>query len=334
MAAARFGTEGNDKLIGSGSDEYLWAEGGDDVLNGGAGNDMLIGGGGDDSIYGGAGSDTYVFNSYWGSDEIAEVKSSSDHNVIRFGEGIRPSDLLISRNLNEMSIIDRGSISRISISSKGGQRPPSWSDGLISEIQFATGEVWTALTDKDIAFNGDLDGEHLNFTGSPKDDLIRASGWSSTIHGDLGDDAIFGNRGNDRLFGDAGNDTIVGGTGDDTLFGGIGDDVYQVSSASGNKTVTDIGGIDTLEFNDVANVDAISLSYRSLDLLVGFKKSQGSVTVKNYFTFDGSANADGGIDWFRFSDGSQISASSLVSDMSQLSTNMRQVSPMLQVIMR
>jgi hypothetical protein len=164
--------------------------------------------------------------------------------------------------------------------------------------------------------------------------LIWASGWSSTIHGDLGDDAIYGNSGNDRLFGDAGNDTINGGTADDMLFGGIGDDVYQVSSASGNKTVTDIGGIDTLEFNDVANVDAISLSYRSLDLLVGFKKSQGSVTVKNYFTFDGSVNTDRGIDWFRFSDSSQISAASLVSDMSQLSTNMRSDSPMLQVIMR
>lgn len=318
---------------GEGNNSITLSSGDDQIFSGG-GNDTLNGGGGDDYIDGGAGSDTYVFNSYWGSDEVAEVKSSSDHNVIRFGEGIRPSDLLISRSLNDMSIIDRGSMSRISISSKGGQRPPSWSDGLVSEIQFATGEVWTALSDKDIAFNGYLDGEHLNFTGSPKDDLIRASGWSSTIHGDLGDDAIYGNRGNDRLFGDAGNDTIVGGTGDDTLFGGIGDDVYQVSSASGNKTVTDIGGIDTLEFNDVANVDAISLSYRSLDLLVGFKKSQGSVTVKNYFTFDGTANTDGGIDWFRFSDGSQISASSLVRDMSQLSTNMRPVSPVLQVIMR
>jgi carbonic anhydrase len=78
----------------------------------------------------------------------------------------------------------------------------------------------------------------------------------------------------------------------------------------------------------------MSLSYRSLDLLVGFKKTQGSVTVKNYFTFDGSINTDGGIDWFRFSDGSQISAASLVSDMSQLNTNIRPVSPMLQVIMR
>jgi len=318
---------------GEGNNSITTSSGNDQIFSG-DGNDTLNGGGGDDYIAGGAGSDTYVFNSYWGWDEIAEVKSSSDHNVIRFGEGIRPSDVLISRNLNDMSITDRGSMSRISISDEGGQRPPSWSDGLISAIQFATGEVWTELTDKDIAFNGSLDWNHLNFTGSPKDDLIWASGWGSTIHGDLGDDAIYGNSGNDRLFGDSGNDTINGGTADDMLFGGIGDDVYQVSSASGNKTVTDIGGIDTLEFNDVANVDAISLSYRSLDLLVGFKKSQGSVTVKNYFTFDGSVNTDRGIDWFRFSDSSQISAASLVSDMSQLSTNMRSDSPMLQVIMR
>ncbi len=297
MAAARFGTDGDDTLVGSGADEYFWGEGG---------NDVLVGGGG---------SDTYVFGSDWGWDEINEITSPSDHNVIRFGDDIRPTDLLISRDLNGLYIADRETMSRISITNERKSSASASIDSLISEIQFSNSEVWTALTDKEVAFRGVLDWDHLDFTGSHKDDFIWASWISSTLHGDSGDDVVYGNSGNDQLFGDAGNDTLDGGTGNDTMFGGIGDDFYAVSSGSGNKIISDISGSDTLAFTDIASVDDLSLDRSGLDLLTGFRKASGSVIVKDFFKTDGNLNAEGGIDWFLFSDGSQISAAALASTM-------------------
>ena len=75
---------------GEGDDTITTGSGADQIF-GGAGKDTLNGDAGDDYLSGEAGSDTYVFNRGWGSDNIEEIPSPADHNVIRFGDGIRPS---------------------------------------------------------------------------------------------------------------------------------------------------------------------------------------------------------------------------------------------------
>ncbi len=298
------GGDGNDAITtGNGADQ-IFAGRGNDIISTGAGNDHLAGG---------AGSDTYIFNPGWGWDDIEETPSASDRNVIRFGDGIRPSDLQLSRNLYSMTIVSQTLTNQIRIYPESLPTPtvPLWSKDLISDIQFANGETWAAMTDKDIAFDGWLDWKHANFTGSRKDDNIRSSWMSSTLHGDEGNDAITGSDGNDQLFGDAGNDVLDGGAGDDWLSGGIGDDVYLVTSGSGKKAVTDGGGIDTLKFNDVASVSELSLSRSGADLLAGFRKASGGVVVKDFFKTDGSVNPQAGVEWFGFQNGSQLSASTL-----------------------
>ncbi len=303
------------EIDGGNGDDAITTGSGSDQLFAGPGNDTLNGSGGDDYLSGDTGSDTYVFDRGWGSDNIEETPSTTDHNVIRFGEGIRYADLQISRDLYTLTIKDKTSTDKIHVYAQGDSIPPYWSEGLISEIRFAHGEVWSGLTDKDFAFDGWLDWKHTNFSGSRKDDKIRTSWFGSIVHGDEGNDDIFGNDGNDQLFGDAGNDTMDGRTGDDWLSGGAGDDMYQVLSNSGKKTLMDSSGVDTLNFGDIVDVSGLSLSRSGTDLLAGFRKASGSVTVKDFFNADGSTNPQAGIEWFSFGSINQISASAIVSTM-------------------
>lgn len=306
------GTNSDDNLWGASADDILRGFGGNDLLDGKGGNDQLSGGSGDDTLIGGSGSDTYVFERGWGWDEIRETASSTDRNIIRFADGIRPSDILLSRDLSGLYARNILNNNFISISTEGSNGAPTYQPGLIAEIQFSRGEVWNALSDQEIMFEGMLDFTHTEFTGSVKDDLIWTSWLSSTVQGGLGNDMLFGNRSADQLFGGAGNDMLDGGSGDDLLSGGLGDDLYRVSTASGNKTVNDLGGIDTLELHGVNSRADLALSRAGVDLIAGFRNSQGSVTVKNFFGTDGAVNTTAPIDWFQFDNGSKISAAGLL----------------------
>ncbi|MFM7633550.1 MAG: tandem-95 repeat protein, partial [Betaproteobacteria bacterium] len=306
------GTNGDDNLWGSAADDILRGFSGNDILDAKGGNDQLSGGSGEDTLIGGASSDTYVFDAGWGWDEIRETASPTDRNVIRFTEGIRPSDIRLSRDLTSLNARNILTNDFISIHTNDSSGSPSYQSGLISSIQFARGEVWSALSDQDIVFEGILDSAHTNFTGSAKDDLIWASRLGSTVQGGLGNDMLFGHNGADQLFGGLGNDVLDGGLGDDLLAGELGDDVYRISAGSGNKTVHDIGGIDTLELHGVYSRTDLTLSRSGVDLITGFRNAKGSVTVKNFFGTDGAVNTTPPIDWFQFDNGSKISASGLL----------------------
>lgn len=306
------GTNGDDNLWGSAADDILRGFSGNDILDAKGGNDQLSGGSGEDTLIGGAGSDTYVFDAGWGWDEIRETASPTDRNVIRFTEGIRASDIRLSRDLTSLNARNILTNDFISIHTNDSSGSPSYQSGLISSIQFTRGEVWSALSDQDIVFEGILDIAHTNFTGSAKDDLIWASRLGSTVQGGLGNDMLFGHNGADQLFGGLGNDVLDGGLGDDLLAGELGDDVYRISAGSGNKTVNDTGGIDTLELHGVYSRTDLTLSRSGVDLITGFKNAKGSVTVKNFFGTDGAVNTTPPIDWFQFDNGSKISASGLL----------------------
>ena len=57
MTTEQFGGEGNDRIFGSNSMNWLYGEGGDDELFGGNSNDVLIDGAGNDRLYGLGGND-------------------------------------------------------------------------------------------------------------------------------------------------------------------------------------------------------------------------------------------------------------------------------------
>ena len=102
--------------------------------------------------------------------------------------------------------------------------------------------------------------------GNDLDNVIRATGFSSTLYGGDGNDSLItssgndtleGGNGNDTLDGGAGNDTLEGGNdndtlnggvGNDTLVGGLGDDIYFVDSPFDIVTEMAGEGIDTVRF--------------------------------------------------------------------------------------
>ena len=91
------GTNGNDLLYGTSGDNAVYGKDGNDVLIGGAGNDYLDGGNG---------TDTYIIGAADGNDTIYNYDTSADrkNDKIVFGEGIKASELVVSRNGNDMLI--------------------------------------------------------------------------------------------------------------------------------------------------------------------------------------------------------------------------------------
>ena len=92
------GGAGRDSLFGDSDDDLLKGQGGDDLLVGGKGHDTLAGGGGDDTLFGGRGPegaearggggdhDSFVFDSNFGNDTLAD-----------FGRG---DQLWLARDIN------------------------------------------------------------------------------------------------------------------------------------------------------------------------------------------------------------------------------------------
>ncbi len=142
--------------------------------------------------------------------------------------------------------------------------------------------------------------------GSDADDLLT---------GTHGPEYLWGDAGNDVLRGGGGNDTLVGGPGNDLLDGGSGDDLYQIAGNSGNDILSDSSGTDILALLEIDDLREVSLGAEGFDLLLGFRHTGGSVTVKDFWTADGQLNTAGGIDRLRFRSGHEISAAGLIGAM-------------------
>ena len=147
--------------------------------------------------------------------------------------------------------------------------------------------------------------DHLD--GGAGDDDLSGNAGDDTLEGGEGADKLFGNAGNDTLGGaDKGNDTLLGGednddlsggagkdtldrlagnSGNDHLEGGIGDDTYVYES--GNDTLLDTGGSDTLELSALMasnmNVSLIEGDNGEKDLLLQSTTiADNSILIKNW----------------------------------------------------
>ena len=103
-----FGNDGDDKLDGGAGTDHLFGGAGDDVISGGSGNDnviygedgndvMAVGKGERNFMYGGAGDDVYCFNRGDGSVTIDDQDwSGNGVDTISFGNGVTLSDVVAS----------------------------------------------------------------------------------------------------------------------------------------------------------------------------------------------------------------------------------------------
>ncbi|GGI54681.1 calcium-binding protein [Oxalicibacterium solurbis] len=218
------GSEDEDLLEGNEQDSYQFGMGGDDDLYGNAGNDVLNGGAGNDYLVGGLGDDVYVFERGDGVDVVDQIDAGvSDVDVIRFGEGISVSDVLVIRNESTLIFSIRDSNDSVTLQ--------NFLDSDLykkTKIEFFDGTVWDS--------NTVIENSRSIISGTEFDD---------EFYGDDGADTLFGQAGNDYLDGYDGKNYVSGGDGNDTLYAGYDDDV--LSGDDGDDMLYGWAGNDYLE---------------------------------------------------------------------------------------
>ncbi|QHE85153.1 calcium-binding protein [Hydrogenophaga sp. BPS33] len=242
-AGIYLGLANNNRFSGGDGDDWLDGGAGRDVLRGGSGSDVLRGGDGDDSLYagthplkahagasdvldGGAGNDDlwgdYGSQTYWfgrgdGQDTIGNWKDPAalqEQDVLRFKDGIAPSDVAVSRRGDDLVLRLHNSTDQVTVQDYLHQGPTSRQGYALDAIRFSDGTGWDPAHI-----------QHMLLQGSEGDDGIYGYETPDVIDGLGGDDKIEGNEGDDQLCGGAGNDTLYGGLGHNRLDGGAGNDV-------------------------------------------------------------------------------------------------------------
>ena len=290
-----FGGDGNDTLYGENGNDTLIGGMGSDNLQGGDGNDTLMGGKGNDKLEGGNGNDTYVFNKGDGNDII---KDNNGVDILRFGNGIKKEDLVFKRESDKLviSVKNNNGTNEDSITIQNFNSLNTSST--VKTIVFADGMIYDFNKILELAPISSTDKSDRLYL-SDKDDIFDAGLGDDVVLGRDGDDIIYGNEGNDTLCGDNGNDTLIGGKGDDNLNGGYGDDTYIFNKGDGNDVIYDIGGSNTIKFNDF-NAEDIDIKRIFEKTVISSKISNDTITFQNFYYNNGEIT----IDTIKFKDGS------------------------------
>jgi len=240
------GLNGDDVVLGGGGRDHLYGDNGNDDLSGGEGADFLYGGDGNDFLRGGdgdllrgdAGNDVYLIELGSGSVTIdANDIGPNRTDVVRFGSGVAPESIRVSRSGNDLLLVRRLGEERVRVLNHFINDSGSLSTSITS-VEFDGGEVWTQQQLRDLALIGSASNDTLS--GFTTNDVVNGSWGDDTVDGRAGDDVLSGGGGNDTIDGGLGNDQLFGGTGIDTLRGGAGNDILR----AGNGDIL-IGGNDS-----------------------------------------------------------------------------------------
>lgn len=283
---------GDDRISAGSNNDLIEGRYGNDVLQGLSGNDTLVGGQGNDYLEGNDGNDTYVFSANFGIDTILDGGWISDEDRIVFTSEIRPGDVYLSRDADNLYVSIFGKQDRITVvgqyTGAGAVGGPGY---VIDEIVFSDGTIWGAAV---------LD--TVKFLGTAGDDYL---------FGTSADDWIEAGDGTDNLVGYLGNDTLDGGTGNDTLDGGDGADTYLFAHGFGQDTIYDYdqgsGGNDIVRFAADIQASEIELSRNESDLFLKVIGTEDLITVSGFYD-----DAMQRIERVEFADGTVWTSSTLL----------------------
>jgi Ca2+-binding RTX toxin-like protein/subtilisin-like proprotein convertase family protein len=128
--------DGSDTLTGNAAGNGLDGGAGNDSLAGGAGADSLTGGTGADVLSGGTGFDLYLFEGAYGLDLIDEQGDAADTDTVRYGSGIDPVTVTVSRDGFDLKLAEGGNLLTVNHHFGGAAFA-------IEQAEFADGTVWS-----------------------------------------------------------------------------------------------------------------------------------------------------------------------------------------------
>ena len=290
----------------------------------GADKNLIEGGKGDDTLRGGYATDNvFVFNKGDGKDTI---EPNGENNTIKFGESISKNDVTIKRankdeyGREDLIISFKNNTSDSMTIKKVISNDKLNKERIINFLEFSNGEIANLDEIRRMSLIGSNGDDTISgYTGS--NNIIEGGAGNDTLEGKEADDTLIGGDGDDKLYGNTGSDTLIGGKGDDLLEGGMGDDVYIYNKGDGNDTILNkydwmpnTTNNDTLRFGEGISKDdlivtrvPINKEYEEFgDFVISFKKSDGSITLKDMLHQDW-ANENNIIQTFEFADGDKLS---------------------------
>jgi Ca2+-binding RTX toxin-like protein len=286
------GEAGDDRIIGSGSADFINGGAGTDNVSMGGGNDRFQWnpGEGSDVIDGQGGFDTHEFNGS-GANEVVNLNASGNAVILTRNVG---NIVMNQDNVERVEILAAGGADTIDIGEMRGTDVREVAVNLAATATGTTGDgagdtvsvsggsrneiITVTANGDDIAVSGLAQQMQINnvdasdavvVRGGAGTDLMSAATVSGaariTLDGGTGNDillgaasggTLLGGAGNDLLVGGAGADVLNGGAGNDTLFGGAGDDLF---SGDDDLTILDFragaGTDDRVDLRNVAGID-------------------------------------------------------------------------------
>lgn len=316
-------TTGADNIVGNQSKEDLSGGLGNDIIFGRGGNDVINGGPGNDQLIGGAGNDTFLFATGDGQDSILPdpsytPKNPDEEDEIKFGAGINPSDISVTRStwyVLELAIT--GSTDKITFTVFDPDN--NVIPGGIRKVSFANGTTWDFAT----LLAKMLEATPLdqNIIGTNNNDVINAGPGNDRISAIFGDDQLNGGEGDDTILGGDGNDTLEGGTGTDILEGDAGNNIYLFGKGDGNDTIKydefSKGGnyVSQLQFKAGISPSEVLVTHPkdySENLVLSLTNGTDSVTIKRFFYSYNADNIYNPVQIVKFADGTEWNISTLI----------------------
>jgi Ca2+-binding RTX toxin-like protein len=318
-----YGAAGDDSIDAGSGNDILDGGLGNDTLFGNDGNDILDGGPGNDLLLGAQGDDTYIFGIGSGNDTLSETNSGGN-DTISFGTlNSTDVDVTIPLDASDDSIMITIRSAGESLRIQNWFTSDTYK---IENFQFADTTLTASQVHAFATANGiaGTDGDDVIHTPYSFSTTVHAGAGNDTVYsgtaaqtiyggngndnlnGDAGNDTLYGEDGSDMLFGNDGNDYISGGIGNDSLFGGAGsdildggagddglqggfdDDTYVWTLNSGNDTIYETGGNDTISLGSLQSTDVDYLiSPNGVDSIILKIKSTGeTLSILSWLTDD------------------------------------------------
>eukprot|EP00794_Sanderia_malayensis_P019565 gene19565-21496_t len=244
-----YGNSHTKRLVGGVKNDIINGGQTSEQIEGNTGNDILAGYGGDDVIFGGDGDDNLS-----GGEGNDVLSGGSGADVIDGGDGL-DSVILIGDVINRKGVI-------VSIQSTESDKETS--------ITTASGVL---KVEPGKGKNGDAEGD--SYTSI------------EMVHGSMFGDVIVGNEKNNILSGNEGKDILITKTGYDILVGGLDEDIYNLTEASGWKSINNFASdnkMDTIHVGKISE-EPCQYSYND-DLFITMKKADNNlltVAMKEWY---------------------------------------------------